>query len=403
MPAASVTKRSLPVVGAVVAVALLVPGMLAAPKPTQAMPEFAQATGLQCSACHTIVPLLNAYGRYVQYSGYAVIDRHALAKTSPVWIEEALNYDSTAGAGTGTPRYDFGNLALHGVGYAADDVTYHAQQWLVQSSESGGLDTLWIAYNHLFSPDAHLFVGKLEVPAPSAYSQTTDLDGPNASNTVTGEHDWGATIDASNRWGTKFAYVKPGLDLEAAYVLSSDDLNGITDFTPGDKTFMWKAAYAQPKSPLEAGLFGTIGAVPVSTGTDSYNSSAAYLELDPNQHYRPGGLLIYQSEFDANPGAQPSGLAYQALRSRGFSGEVNELLFKGNLLLSARHDFNDANIAGGTTNGNAINASFNLPGFRYLHGYLEANMGGNSSLYGATNGPEWKGMLWLTVPTSVAR
>src|SRR5271156_5248830 len=105
------------------ALSFLVPAMFAAPRPTQAMPEFAQATGLKCSACHTMVPLLNSFGRYVQETGYSALDRHALAKTVPIWMEEAMNYDSTAGAGTGTPRFDFGNPALHGIGYAADDVT----------------------------------------------------------------------------------------------------------------------------------------------------------------------------------------------------------------------------------------------------------------------------------------
>ena len=32
--------------------------------PAGAMPNFAQAYGVDCSRCHTAVPLLNAYGRY---------------------------------------------------------------------------------------------------------------------------------------------------------------------------------------------------------------------------------------------------------------------------------------------------------------------------------------------------
>ena len=72
--------------------------------------------------------------------------------------------------------------------------------------------------------------------------------------------------------------------------------------------------------------------------------------------------------------------------------------FQGNLLITYRHDFNDMAITGGTTNGNSINAAFNLPWTPYLHGYLETNLGANSALYGVTNGPQWKGMLWLTVP-----
>ena len=43
-------------------------------RPTQAMPPFAQAYGMNCDVCHTAVPALNAYGRYVQRTGYASLD-----------------------------------------------------------------------------------------------------------------------------------------------------------------------------------------------------------------------------------------------------------------------------------------------------------------------------------------
>jgi hypothetical protein len=345
------------------------------PRETQAMPEFAQATGLQCSACHTMVPLLNSYGRYVQRTGYAAISRDELDKTFPIWIGESLNYDSTAGAGTGTARYDFGNLAIHGIGYALPDVTYHAQVWVVQNGEPGGVDTLWAAYNHLGSENSHLFVGKILNPAPSIYSQDSDID------------------------GVKYAWVQKGLDLEAAYVTNSDDLNGFTDFAPGDKTFQYKMGYATPRSPIDFGVFGSVGTTPVSTGTDSYDSMAGYFQIDPTAKGRPGVFLVYQGQHDSNPGLNSNtGMAYPFVSSRGFSAEVLEQLFHGNLLLTFRHDFQDASVTGGTVNGNSINAAFNLPGTPYLHGYLETNLGGNSALYGASGGPTWKGMLWLTVP-----
>ena len=382
--------------------AALVPGMFfAAPRPSQAMPEFAQATGLKCSACHTMAPLLNAFGRRVQYSGYSVLDRHDLAKAFPVWIEESMQYDSTAGAGTGTPRFDFGNVGLHGIGYLAPDVTYHVQQWLVQGGEPGGLDTAWVAYNHVITPDAHVFIGKILNPAPSIYSQDSDIDAPSASGTLVGEHDWSATYN--NRWGAKAAYVHRAIDAEAGYLLSTDDLNGITDFNSGDKTFQWKVADAQPNSPLEFGVFGSSGSIPVSTGLDRYSSAAGYAMLDAGKYGRPGLFAAYQGESDSNPGASQSGGPYPSASTRGFSGEVMEPFLRGNLLFTYRHDFNDAGITGGTANGNAINLAFNVPGCRYLHGYLESNLGGNSALYGASGGPTWKGMLWLTVPVTNAR
>jgi hypothetical protein len=390
--------RRLPVVLVTSTLTLLFSSMFFAPRTSSAMPEFAQATGLQCSACHTQVPLLNAYGRYVQRTGYAAIERAALDKTFPLWLDEEMNYDSTAGKGTGTPQYDFGNLAVHAVGYAAPDITYHVQQWITQGSQSGGLDTAWVAYAPAFAPDMHLFAGKILNPAPSPYSQTSDIDGPAASSTVVGEHDWGATYN--NRWGTRLAYVSQTLDVEAGYYLSSDDLNGLTDFSPGDKSFQWKVALAQAKSPLEVGIFGSTGTIPVSTGNDIYQSQAGYVQLDAGKNYRPGVLVIYQRQTDSNPGTAPNGNPYIGASSWGSSAEIFESLFNGNALLSYRHDLNNAGITGGLTNGNAVNFAFNvpIPKFPYLHGYVEANLGGNSSLSSLSGAPEWKGMLWLALP-----
>ncbi len=47
-------------------------------KPAQAMPNFAQAYGIPCSYCHIQIPALNAYGRWVQRTGYAGLNPHVL-------------------------------------------------------------------------------------------------------------------------------------------------------------------------------------------------------------------------------------------------------------------------------------------------------------------------------------
>lgn len=385
------------------ALAILIPGMFSAPKPTAAMPPFAQALGLQCSACHTTVPSLNAYGRYLQRTGYSALDRKTLARALPVWIGESANFDTSAGAGTGTPRFSFGNLALHAVGYAAPDFTYHAQQFITAFDQPGGVDTLWLTYNNLLHHDGHLFVGKILSAAPSPYSQNADLDGPAASATLVGEHDWNATY--GNRWGTRLAYVHDALDAEAGYYLASSDLNGATDFSAGDKTFQWKLAYAIPTKPYEVGAFGSYGSTPVSTnsGIDRYRSSAVYVQVDPGQYGRPGLLAIYQAQFDDNPGAGPAGTPLGPTKSRGASFEVYQPLFRNGVMVSLRHDFNDSGAGGPVTNGNAVNVAFNVPHVQYLHGYVEMNVGANSALSGASSGPTFKGMLWLTIPISKLR
>jgi hypothetical protein len=386
------------------AAGFLIAGMFAAPTASVAMPTFAQAYGVACSTCHTQVPLLNAYGRYVQRTGYASLDRTVLSKALPVWIDASANYDSSNASGTPNSagvyvaKTSFGNLAVHGVGYLAPDITFHAQQWITQGDDSGGVDTLWVTYNNIFHREGHLFVGKILNPAPSPYGQDFQIDGATASSTLVGEHDWGATY--GNRWGSRLAYVHKALDVEAGYYLSSDDLNGITDFNPGDKTFQWKVAYARPTVPVEFGVFGSKGSLPVSTGTDVYRSIAGYLQIDPSRYGRPGLFAVYQGGRDGNPGTDPNtGNALSAASSRGASVEIFEHVLRGSATVGFRHDFNDDGL-GTVSNGNAVNLAFNVPHFSYAHVFLEANTGANSALPGAgvSSGPTFKGWLWLTLP-----
>jgi hypothetical protein len=379
-----------------------------APRPSQAMPTFAQAYGVKCTVCHTLVPLLNSYGRYIQNAAYAPLDRHVLARAFPIWLDEEPAFDSTAVAGTpgGPPRIAPGNLAFHATGYLAADVTYHFQEWVWNNNYGGLVDSFWASYNNLLHRDGHLFVGLIENPQPSPYGQTFDLDGSTASGTVVGEHDWGATY--SNRWGTKFAYVTKSLDAEVAYLYGAGDFGGsggATDYGPGDKTFQYKVAYAHPNVPVEVGVFGSVGTVPVSVGNgiDRYNSQAAYVEVDPSANYRPGLLLIGQDEHDGNPGVSAiTGNPLTATGTQGTSIEIFESLFHGAVLVSAQHNFNNQGF-GQVTNGNAFNVAFNFPHFQYLHGYLEALTGGESALAPNPGGPEWKALLWLAVPLRSVR
>jgi hypothetical protein len=370
------------------------------------MPTFAQAYGIPCSRCHTIVPLLNSYGRYVQNTGYSALDRKVLARAFPIWLDEEPSFDSTAGAGTGEPRIALGNLAFHATGYLAQDVTYHFQEWVWSGNYGGFVDSFWASYNNLLHRDGHLFVGLIENPQPSPYSQTFDIDGVAASGTVVGEHDWGATY--SNRWGSKFAYVTKSLDAEAAYLYGNGDFGGnagATDFGAVEKTFQYKVAYAHPNVPVEVGVFGSVGTVPVSTGNgiDSYNSQALYVELDPSTNYRPGLLLVGQDEHDGNPGVSAiTGNPLTATGSQGLSAEIFESLFHGAVVVSAQHNFNNAGF-GQVANGNAFNVGFNFPHFQYLRGYVEALTGGESALSPNPGGPEWKGLLIFALPLRSVR
>src|SRR6202022_3246583 len=104
---------------------------------------------------------------------------------------ENPTYDSS------NPGVVWGNLAIHGAGYIGSDFTFHFHQWLYQANQAGTTDTLWFTYNNLLHRDGHLFIGKVEAPAPSPFSQFFDLAGFQTPAIVVGEH---AEPWSSNRW-----------------------------------------------------------------------------------------------------------------------------------------------------------------------------------------------------------
>jgi hypothetical protein len=366
-----------------------------------AMPIFAKAYGIQCSVCHTVVPALNAYGRYVQATGYSSLNRDVLKTVIPVWIGEQVNGDSAGGVSANSPTAtnSYGNLAIHAAGFAAPDWTYHVQQWLLQSDQTGGtLDTAWVTYNNLLHRNGHLFLGKIEAPAPSPFSQWFDISSFAPPEITVGEHSY--ELDA-NRWGAKLGYVHDALSAQAGWLASGNGLPSAADFAiaPGtDKTFQWKVSDAHPDRPMEYGLYGSDGSYIVSTGAaDHYNSVAAYLQRDPQPHSIPGVLAIYQLGNDSNPGLDGNGNQLPSAASRAVSLEAYEPLFSNNAVIGLRDEYTNDGLGNLTHFGN-VDLAFNIPGYQYLHAYVEAGLGGHSDV--PTGQPDWRWTIWWTTPIS---
>ncbi|MGR4064580.1 MAG: hypothetical protein ACLQPV_03955 [Vulcanimicrobiaceae bacterium] len=385
---------------AIVAVALLLTCFVTVrSQDASAMPIFAQAYGIKCSVCHTIVPALNAYGRYVQRTGYASLNRDVLKTVLPVWLGVQDNGDAVGGVSNNSPTYtnSFGNVALHAAGYLAPDWTYHVQQWLLENDSTGGdLDTAWVTYNNLFHRDGHLFLGKVEAPGPSPFSQWMDISAFQPPEIVVGEHAY--QLDA-NRWGANLAYVHGSLTAEAAWLGTSGNLISGADFetTPGtDKTFQYRVASARADQPLEYGAYGSDGSYIVSTGAvDHYTSIAPYVQRDPNKGI-PGFLGIYQVANDSNPGLDASGNQLGFAHSTAWSAEIYEPFFNNNAVLSYRDEFTNDGLGDLSHYGNIDLSVTPLPRYQYLHAYVEAGLGANSAV--PTGGPNWRWLIWWTTP-----
>lgn len=353
--------------------------LLATASSGDAMPPFAEAYAANCTVCHTEVPTLNAFGRYVQRTGYSALDHRVLKAALPLWIGVNPTYDSQ---NPGPQKLQTGNVAIHAIGFVAGDWTYHIQQWITQNNASGGVDTAWVAYNNLLHRDGHMFLGKILSPAPSPYSQWADL-APFATPQITvGEHAYQNT----NRWGGKFAYVHKSLDAEMAWLGSGEDLGGTSNFSNSiDKTFQWKLADANPKRPLEFGVFGSRGSFPLPEGgTDQYYSTSAYLQRDPHRAI-PGMFFVYQTAFDANPGGGASAAA-----SNAATLELYQNLFADRAIVGARKEFTNDGLGTQLQSGN-FDFEYHLA--RFVHAYVEMYLAQSSK-------PGYRYMIWWTTPLS---
>jgi hypothetical protein len=336
-PARGTIRATILIVGGVLAIAFVIESL----RPTQAMPVFAQAYGINCEVCHSSVPALNAYGRYVQRTDYSSLDASTIHKAFPLWGAEAVYYDTQDP--TYPHYYQTGNLSLHGAGYIGSDITWHLHQWIQQNDQPGGTDTLWLTYNNLLHRDGHLTIGKLELPAPSPFSQWFELSGFAPPSMTVGEHAYGL---ADNRWGAKMQYIRPGYIAEAAYVTTGDNLNTAFDWE-SDRTFQYRLAYARADKPVEAGVYGATGSYPLSDGSfDNYSAIGPYIEID-SQHGLPGLFALVQNNNDSNAGP-----AFGPAHSYGYTIDVFEPLYKNVVMLGVRKEMTNDGLGTITQYGN---------------------------------------------------
>ncbi len=380
------------------AFAVLIGGLIAAafiPRAAIAMPNFAQAYGVDCSKCHTAVPTLNAYGRYIQRSQYGYLAEAAMKKALPIWVDYQAQYDSQAGP-PDTHRVVWGNLAIHADGLIDDNWSFHVQQWLLEDNGGGPLDTAWVSYNNVFHHNGYVELGKLEVPAPSPYSQMFEI-APYALPEITvGEHAY--ELDA-NRWGVKTGYLNGSLSAAVAYVGSDADLNGATDWVPAaGKALQYQAAFMRPNNPLEAGIYGATGTYPISDGrTDQFSALAGYVQRDPTRGL-PGIFAVYQTTKDAYPFAG----AMTPAVSHGYTVDVYEPVFKDYLVVGFRRELMNDGL-GNTSGGENIDMTIRLA--KYLHLYTEAGLSGANPGNGVNRigTPAWRAFIWWSTPIERAR
>jgi len=369
------------------------------PRQTEAVPTFAAALGVKCSVCHTMVPELNAYGRYIARSFYQPINTKQTRNELPLWIwYQAVgnNKGSLDSAQSGKKDVLVGDLYLYFMGFLGPQFTYRFDNTIVSgdqaTNQSKGPETSWVAYHGLLHGDLHLQFGNdYPGPVPAFVANPSDYENAFAYRHLRiGNHGYNTIND---RLTMRADYEKGPIDVEVAWrggstSLFAGGLSGTTSdysIAPGmDRTFpAWKVAYAPPNKPFEFGAFGVTGeyiTTLMPTVVDHYNQVAPYFQVDPVGGF-PGVMAFFASGHDSNPGiAGFQTIAPQGPNYTDQSVELMEPLFANQAVINLREESVSTGLGVSThywSAGTSFYPMKNVPG---LIARFDVPMGGYSTI-----------------------
>jgi hypothetical protein len=363
-----------------------------------ALPTFAQAYHVDCRVCHTMIPQLNSYGRYIQRTGFAALDPSVMKQVVPLLIRDAANVRSTGKLDSTQPNKKFTSTSLSTVaaGFIGTSVTYRADQSEYSNDVSGGtLGRAMLGYHDLFKKNGHFFIGKIEPATMPGFTGNSDMSGFASSSLSVGKHAYALS---SSRWGTGFNYVHAPVDLEVSWSAGGSNVIQAADFTtkPGaDKTLHYKLAYADPNKPYEFGVYGASGGYVLSTiALDRYYANGIYAQRDPVNGV-PGIVVFYQTAFDSNAGTGSKGAIVPA-SSHTYAISLYEPLFNGDVMLGFRPVEFTNNGLGTIKHYGNFDIALRDPHIPYLYVTLESAFNGNSN---APNGlPTWRASIKWASP-----
>jgi hypothetical protein len=405
-------------------IALLVVLLLfAARERAGATPVFAQAYGLSCTACHTQVPVLNAFGRYIQRTGYAALSPKALRHAIPVFLfDTGTTYTHQSGqpASAGRITGPLDRTILQANSSLGPDLTYKIEQVVADGGQAGFLDQGWVAYHNFFDHDGHLFIGKLaainldEFGGPDILADVNDAGQTRVPGIAVGVHNYAADYELG-RWGAKFNLVRGKTLLQIAYLANpsgTGSFGDAYDFSrAADTSVQWRAAYADPAKPYEVGVFGESGAFGFSGSAlmpgnhvDNYDVVAPYISKDPRPG-SPGFRFEYATATDRNPGMVATTTPAPALR---LAGSTTSSWMIGSVYQLVLHDHGQVNLTYYHTNQAISEVGFTGivqpagpatgggPGFTYaINNYTRIH----TAFYVAQNQrPAFAVTMWFTPP-----
>ncbi|MGC8484998.1 MAG: hypothetical protein ACP5O6_05120 [Candidatus Baltobacteraceae bacterium] len=249
-----------------------------------AVPVFANGQGgANCALCHTVVPQLNGYGRYVLMTNFSRgLNRHLQmmqGRSLPVALEATVNASRPTPAGL--PALSSSLVQWLSAGFLGKDVSYFATVPVVSGGfPAASVDQLWVADNALDRGHGSLQIGRFPTPIFAPWiSQPLSLSGYGIASMQIGSN--AATL-ADNRWGASYTQVGAnGLIGNVAYLAGNGPLeNAFATETEGNA---WSASlqFLSPEKHWSGGIATLFGSIFNAGGAiDRYTREAGLLSYD---------------------------------------------------------------------------------------------------------------------------
>ncbi|MHB1550021.1 MAG: hypothetical protein ACYDG0_04420 [Vulcanimicrobiaceae bacterium] len=275
--------------------AMVLAWSLGFPKPALAIPVLANGQGgVNCGLCHTAVPQLNSYGRYVLMTNFSRgLNKHLQMmqnRSLPVALEASVHSAL---------------VQFLSAGFIGPKVSYFASVPV----ETGGfpasaVDQLWVAYNGLARGEGSLQIGKFPTPVFAPWtSQPLSLSGYGLANLQVGSND---SMLADNRWGASYTQVGHlGWIGNVSYLTGAGPIESAFHSAGEGAAWTGSIQYLSPESRWSGGIAGLRGSYPLPSGaSDSYTREAALASYSGDR-YELMAMGIVGRDDNPNDGASP--------------------------------------------------------------------------------------------------
>ncbi len=292
--------------------------VLSASRTALAIPVFANGQGgVNCGLCHTVVPHLNGYGRYVLMTNFSrglnkqlqMLENRSL----PLALEATGNASSQPDPAL--PTISNAVTQLMSGGFIGSHVSYFATVPIVSGGfPARAVDQLWLAYDGLSRENGSLQIGKFATPIFAPWiSQPLSLTGYGPASMQIGAND--STI-ADNRWGVSYTQLGHlGLVGNLSYLAGAGPVERTFNSNGEGTAWTGSLQYISPESRWSGGLAGMLGWYPLSSGASDRYTRAAVLASYSGDRYELVALDVVG--HDDHPGGR-----LPAANSNGFSFET---------------------------------------------------------------------------------